>query len=136
MMFVGWGGWWRLGLLIKCLVFFLFSVHLRLMFKPLNLFLYLNSLQLLAVKKLEPAVSRQLSDDGFLNLVSSISKLKHASIVKIVGYCAEYGERLLVHEYCRNGTLNDALHLEDVIHGKLSWYARIRIALGAAKALE
>lgn len=92
--------------------------------------------KLLAVKKLQPAVSRQLSDDGFLNLVSSISKLQHVNVVKLVGYCAEYGQRLLVHEYCRNGTLNDALHLEDEIHSKLSWSARIRIALGAARALE
>lgn len=98
--------------------------------------MYLNSIQLLAVKKLEPAVSRQLSDDGFLNLVANISKLQHANIVKLVGYCAEYGQRLLVHEYCRNGTLSDALHFEDEVHRKLSWNARIQIALGAARALE
>lgn len=104
--------------------------------QTLNLFLYLNALQLLAVKKLKPDVSRQLSDKGFLDLVLGISKLQHANIVKLVGYCAEYGQRLIVYEYCSNGTVNDALHLEDEIRSKISWSARIRIALGAARALE
>ncbi|KAJ6364137.1 hypothetical protein OIU76_029136 [Salix suchowensis] len=34
------------------------------------------------------------------------------------------------------GTLYDALHADDEIHGKLTWNARIRLALGAARALQ
>ncbi|XP_059623161.1 protein STRUBBELIG-RECEPTOR FAMILY 3-like [Cornus florida] len=92
--------------------------------------------KLLAVKKLDTAASRQLSDEDFLELVSGISKLRHANVVELMGYCAEHGQRLLVYSYCNNGTLHEALHMDDEVHKKLSWNTRIRLALGAAKALE
>ncbi|KAH6829069.1 STRUBBELIG-receptor family 3 [Perilla frutescens var. hirtella] len=92
--------------------------------------------KVLAVKKLDKAASVHLSDREFLELVSSISKLGHANIVELVGYCLEHGERLLVYKYCGNGTLDDALNLDDEINKKLSWNARMTLALEAAKALE
>ncbi|XP_016436490.2 protein STRUBBELIG-RECEPTOR FAMILY 3-like isoform X1 [Nicotiana tabacum] len=92
--------------------------------------------KLLAVKKLDTAVTRRQSDQEFVEMVSNISRLKHENIVKLVGYCSEHGQRLLVYEYCRNGTLHEALHLDDEIHRKLSWSTRVRIALQAARALE
>lgn len=96
----------------------------------------LSNGKVLAVKKLDKAVSAHLSDLEFLELVSSISKLQHANIVELVGYCLEHGERLLVYNYCRNGTLDEALNLDDEINKKLSWNARMTLALQAAKALE
>lgn len=92
--------------------------------------------KLLAVKKLDSTACRQQSDEEFLELVSNISEIRHANIVELVGYCAEHGQRLLVYEYFRNGTLHDALHADDEIHQKLAWSVRIRVALGAARALE
>ncbi|XP_041027203.1 protein STRUBBELIG-RECEPTOR FAMILY 3-like isoform X2 [Juglans microcarpa x Juglans regia] len=92
--------------------------------------------KLLAIKKLDAKVSRQQSDEDFLELVSSISKIRHANIVELVGYCAEHGQQLLVYEYCQNGTLHDALHVDNEIHKRLSWKTRIQVALGAARALE
>lgn len=68
--------------------------------------------------------------------MSNISKLRHAMLAELVGYCAEHGQRLLVYEYCAGGTLHDALHMDDEIHQKLSWNGRILVALGAARALE
>ncbi|KAL8129739.1 hypothetical protein V2J09_018894 [Rumex salicifolius] len=92
--------------------------------------------KIVAVKKLSSVISRQLGDEEFVELVSALAKLQHDNIVKLVGYCAEYGQRLLIYEYCSNGTLFEALHYDDEIHNKLSWNARIKIALGAARALE
>ncbi|XXG71683.1 hypothetical protein AAC387_Pa07g0952 [Persea americana] len=92
--------------------------------------------QLLAVKKLDNTNLMLQTDESFLNLVSIISKLQHANVVKLVGYCAEHRQCLLVYEYCSNGTLNDVLHSGHELNKKLSWNARIRIALGAARALE
>ncbi|XP_062096421.1 protein STRUBBELIG-RECEPTOR FAMILY 3-like [Humulus lupulus] len=93
--------------------------------------------KLLAVKKLDNNTAiKQRNDEEFLELVSNISKLQHPNIVELVGYCAEHGQQLLVYEYCRNGSLHDALHIYDEIHKKLSWNRRIQIALGAARALE
>lgn len=91
-------------------------------------------LQLVAVKKLDRRVSSQLKDDEFLDLVNSIDKIRHANVVEILGFCAEHGQRLLVYEYCSNGTLQDVLLSDD--ESKPSWNLRIRMALGAARALE
>lgn len=88
------------------------------------------------MKKLNATASMDQNDEQFLQLVSSISKIQHANIAKLVGYCAEYGQRLLVYEYYSNGTLHDALHGDDEHCIKLPWNARIRAALGAARALE
>ncbi|KAK9068811.1 hypothetical protein SSX86_012927 [Deinandra increscens subsp. villosa] len=92
--------------------------------------------KVLAVKKLENADSRQLSDEDFMDLVSNVLKLQNENIVQLAGYCCEHGQRLFVYEHCKNGTLHEALHLDEVIHQKLSWKVRINMALQAAKALE
>nr|XP_027063069.1 protein STRUBBELIG-RECEPTOR FAMILY 3-like [Coffea arabica] len=93
-------------------------------------------LQLLAVKKLDKRVSNQQKDDEFLDLVNNLDRIRHANVVELMGYCAEHGQRLLVYEYCCNGSLQEALHSDDDIRNQLSWNARIRMALGAARALE
>ncbi|XWS18333.1 hypothetical protein CRYUN_Cryun32bG0034900 [Craigia yunnanensis] len=92
--------------------------------------------KLLAIKKLDTRASRWKNDAEFLELVSTISKLRHPNIMELVGYCNEHGQRLLVYEYCRNRTLYDALHADDGIHKKLSWNVRVRVALGVARALQ
>ncbi|KAK9225729.1 hypothetical protein WN943_010773 [Citrus x changshan-huyou] len=93
-------------------------------------------LQLLAVKKLDKRASSQQKDDEFLELVNNIDRIRHANIVELKGYCAEHGQRLLIYEYCSNGTLQDMLHSDDELKNNLSWNTRIRMALGAARALE
>ncbi|CAI0407362.1 unnamed protein product [Linum tenue] len=92
--------------------------------------------KLVAVKKLNATASGQITDEKFLHLVSAISRINHPNIVEFAGYCIEHGHKLLVYEYCENGTLHDALHLDEEIHGKLSWNKRVRLALGAARALQ
>ncbi|KAJ8761617.1 hypothetical protein K2173_004393 [Erythroxylum novogranatense] len=91
--------------------------------------------KLLAVKKLR-STAWELTDGKFLELVSNISKIQHANIVDLVGYCNEHGQHLLVSEYYKNGTLYDALHVDDEVHKNLSWHTRIQLALGAARALQ
>lgn len=93
-------------------------------------------MQLLAVKKLDRRISNQQKDDEFLDLVNNIDGIRHANVVELMGYCAEHGQRLLVYEYCCNGTLQDALHCDDEFKRQLSWNTRMRMALGAARALE
>lgn len=93
-------------------------------------------LQLLAIKKLDKRVSNQQKDDEFLDLVNNLDRIRHANVVELMGYCSEHGQRLLVYEYCSNGSLQDALHSDDEFRKNLSWNMRIRMALGAARALE
>ena len=85
---------------------------------------------------MDTRASRWKNDAEFLELVSTISKLRHPNILELVGYCNEHGQQLLVYEYCRNGTLYDSLHADDGIHKKLSWNARVRVALGVARTLQ
>ncbi|XP_068635140.1 protein STRUBBELIG-RECEPTOR FAMILY 3-like isoform X2 [Aristolochia californica] len=93
--------------------------------------------KVLAVKKLDVSSPVLQSDEAFLDLVSAIGNLQHQNIVKLEGYCVEHGQRLLVYEYCSNGTLYEAIHSDDPeFNKKLSWNSRIRMALGIARALE
>ncbi|XP_071697248.1 protein STRUBBELIG-RECEPTOR FAMILY 1-like isoform X2 [Rutidosis leptorrhynchoides] len=92
--------------------------------------------KLLAIKKLDNATSRKWDDERFMGLVTNVSKLRNENIVGLEGYCFEHGQRLFVYEYCENGTLHEALHLNDEIHEKLSWNSRLHLALQVARALE
>ncbi|KVH89574.1 Protein kinase, catalytic domain-containing protein [Cynara cardunculus var. scolymus] len=78
----------------------------------------------LAIKKLDDATSRKWSDERFMELVTNVSKLRNENIVGLEGYCVERGQRLFVYEYCENGTLHEALHLNDEMHERLSWNSR------------
>lgn len=73
-------------------------------------------------------------EERFLNLVRNISRLRHPNIVTLLGYCAEYGQHLLVYEYVKNFSLDDALHSPG--NKPLSWALRLRIALGVARGLK
>ncbi|KAL5200205.1 hypothetical protein ABZP36_021408 [Zizania latifolia] len=92
--------------------------------------------KILAVKKIDSASLSLYEEDNFLEVVSSISRLRHPNIVPLTGYCVEHGQRLLVYEHIGNGTLHDILHFSEETSNILTWNARVRIALGTARALE
>lgn len=81
-------------------------------------------------------MANQLKDEQFIELVNSLDRIRHANVVELMGYCSEHGQRLLIYEYCSSGTLQDALHSDDEFKSTLTWNIRIRMALGAARALE
>eukprot|EP00246_Nothoceros_aenigmaticus_P009128 TRINITY_DN24456_c0_g1_i1.p1 TRINITY_DN24456_c0_g1~~TRINITY_DN24456_c0_g1_i1.p1 ORF type:complete len:763 (-),score=140.24 TRINITY_DN24456_c0_g1_i1:356-2644(-) len=89
-----------------------------------------------AVKKLDTTAPLVQNEEDFLSIVASISRLRHSNITELVGYCAEHGQRLLVYEYVSKGTLNETLHSVEENTKRLSWNQRVKIALGAARALE
>ncbi|RZR98593.1 hypothetical protein BHM03_00027980 [Ensete ventricosum] len=92
--------------------------------------------KIMAVKKINSsALSNQLPD-CFIELVSNISRLHHPNLCELVGYCSEHGQHLLIYEFYKNGSLHDLLHLSDEYSKSLSWNARVKIALGTARALE
>ena len=78
------------------------------------------------MKKLDKRVSDQQTDDEFLELINSIDRIRHPNIVELIGYCAEHGQRLLIYEYCSNGSLQDALHSDDEFKTRLSWNSRYK----------
>ncbi|KAM0898601.1 hypothetical protein ACQ4PT_021783 [Festuca glaucescens] len=91
--------------------------------------------EILEVLKIDIDNSR-VPVDVFLELVVSISEVSHPNILELVGYCAEFEQRLLVYEHCSKMTLHDELHYVDEPSNALSWNARLQVAVEAAKALQ
>ncbi|XP_052182409.1 protein STRUBBELIG-RECEPTOR FAMILY 8-like [Diospyros lotus] len=89
-----------------------------------------------AIKKIDNAALSLQEEDDFLEAVSNMSRLRHPNVISLVGYCAEHGQRLLVYDYIGNGSVHDMLHFADERSKMLTWNARVRVALGTARALE
>ncbi|XP_048142067.1 protein STRUBBELIG-RECEPTOR FAMILY 2 isoform X2 [Rhodamnia argentea] len=90
--------------------------------------------QILAVENINMASLSLHEEEQFLDVICTICRLRHPNIIPLLGYCTGLGLHLLVYEYVRHVTLEDALH-----GGKykpLSWSSRVRIALGVAQALD
>ncbi|XAR57621.1 Non-specific serine/threonine protein kinase [Bertholletia excelsa] len=62
-----------------------------------------------------------------------LGQLRHQNLVKLIGYCCEDEERLLVYEFMPRGSLEN--HLFKRISVSLPWGTRLKIAIGAAKGL-
>ncbi|KAH0924538.1 hypothetical protein HID58_016794 [Brassica napus] len=91
-----------------------------------------------AIKKLD---SNKQPDNEFLAQVSMVSRLKHDNFVQLLGYCVDGNSRILAYEFAKNGSLHDILHGRKGVKGAqpgpvLSWYQRVKIAVGAARGLE
>ncbi|CAN1137538.1 Serine/threonine-protein kinase PBS1 [Linum perenne] len=91
--------------------------------------------QIVAVKQLD--TSGFQGEKEFIVEVLMLSLLHHPNLVKLIGYCAEGTQRLLVYEYMPLGSLEDRL-FADLSNGiqPLNWKTRIKIAAGTAKGLE
>ncbi|KAL2600643.1 hypothetical protein AAZV13_10G124700 [Glycine max] len=68
--------------------------------------------------------------------VDLLSRLHSPHLVELLGYCADQHHRLLIFEYMPNGTLHYHLHTPNDQYQLLDWWARMRIALDCARALE
>ncbi|KAJ3680119.1 hypothetical protein LUZ60_016397 [Juncus effusus] len=62
--------------------------------------------------------------------------VKHPHIVRLLGFCEERDEGVLVMEFVPNGNLHERLHGKGHTISILSWSQRILIAYQLAKALE
>ncbi|XP_018432624.2 LOW QUALITY PROTEIN: serine/threonine-protein kinase PBL35 [Raphanus sativus] len=65
--------------------------------------------------------------------INYLGNLLHPNLVKLVGYCIEDDQRLLVYEFMPRGSLENHLFRRSL---PLPWSIRMRIALGAAKGLS
>ncbi|KAM0031936.1 putative protein kinase RLK-Pelle-RLCK-VIIa-2 family [Helianthus debilis subsp. tardiflorus] len=91
------------------------------------------------VVEAQPVAVKLLDLDGgqghneWLAEVTFLGQLRHPHLVKLIGYCCEDKNRLLVYEYMARGNLESQLFRRYSI--SLPWLTRIKIALGAAKGL-
>ncbi|KAF1860014.1 hypothetical protein Lal_00027864 [Lupinus albus] len=90
--------------------------------------------KVLAVKNISMAGLSFSEEEKFLDVICTAARLKHPNIVALKGYCLEHGQHLVVYDYVRDLTLEDAIHSKT--YKPLSWGLRLRIALGVALALD
>ncbi|PWA59387.1 protein kinase superfamily protein [Artemisia annua] len=89
--------------------------------------------------KAQPIAVKLLDIEGlqghreWLAEVIFLGQLRHPNLVKLIGYCCEEEERVLVYEFMARGSLEN--HLFKRISVCLPWGIRIKIAIGAAKGL-
>ncbi|XP_021727538.1 probable serine/threonine-protein kinase PIX13 [Chenopodium quinoa] len=67
--------------------------------------------------------------------VNFLGRLSHPNLVKLLGYCWEDKELLLVYEYLPKGSLENHLFRRNTTVEPLSWNRRMSIALGVARGL-
>ncbi|OAY50378.1 probable serine/threonine-protein kinase PIX13 isoform X2 [Manihot esculenta] len=84
-----------------------------------------------AVKKSNPDSLQGLEE--WQSEVKFLGKFSHPNLVKLLGYCWEEKQFLLVYEYMQKGSLENHLFRKGA--EPLSWEVRLKVAIGAAQGL-
>ncbi|XP_054787225.1 cysteine-rich receptor-like protein kinase 44 isoform X3 [Prosopis cineraria] len=87
----------------------------------------------------EVAVKRLSKNSGqgdieFKNEVMLVAKLQHRNLVRLLGFCLERRERLLVYEFLPNKSL-DYLLFDPTQRVQMNWEIRYKIIVGIARGL-
>ncbi|KAL3754174.1 hypothetical protein ACJRO7_001424 [Eucalyptus globulus] len=87
-----------------------------------------------AVKMLDNSFG---NGEEFINEVSTMGRIHHVNVVRMVGFCADGFRRALVYEFLPNESLEKFIFQgEDTLDPFLSWERLHDIALGVAKGIE
>ncbi|KAJ0989121.1 hypothetical protein J5N97_007477 [Dioscorea zingiberensis] len=90
---------------------------------------------LLAIKMLRN--SKGNTGEEFINEVSTIGRIHHVNVVKLIGFCSEGPQRALVYEYMPNGSLDKYIFSpNNGSSHKFSADKLIDIALGVARGID
>ncbi|KAI3520125.1 hypothetical protein L1887_09349 [Cichorium endivia] len=88
--------------------------------------------QEIAVKRLSK--TSEQGYDEFYNEVVCVARLQHRNLVKILGYCMDGDERILIYEYMTNKSL-DLFLFDETKSCKLEWNRRFSIINGIARGM-
>ncbi|CAO2841860.1 unnamed protein product [Amaranthus hypochondriacus] len=88
--------------------------------------------QEIAVKRLSKASSQGFEE--FKNEVMLTANLQHVNLVKVMGFCVEREEKMLIYEYLSNGSLDSYL-FDPVKCLQLDWTKRAHIIEGIIQGL-
>ncbi|XP_050278612.1 proline-rich receptor-like protein kinase PERK8 isoform X2 [Quercus robur] len=86
------------------------------------------------IHRAEISMSEQFVNE-FLRGVEAWSRLEHKNVVRLLGFCEDGKDGLLVYEYLGYGTLHWHLHNPEST-SLMSWAARIKVALDIARGIE
>ncbi|XP_024018700.1 cysteine-rich receptor-like protein kinase 10 [Morus notabilis] len=87
----------------------------------------------IAVKRLSKSSSGQGARE-FKNEVVLVAKLQHRNLVRLLGFCLDGEERILVYEYVPNKSL-DYFLFDPKKQGQLNWLIRCNIIEGIARGV-
>ncbi|KAJ9704642.1 hypothetical protein PVL29_002951 [Vitis rotundifolia] len=87
----------------------------------------------IAVKKLNSESMQGFEE--WQSEVNFLGRLSHPNLVKLLGYCWEDKELLLVYEFMQKGSLENHLFGRGATVQPLPWDIRLKIAIGAARGL-
>lgn len=85
-----------------------------------------------AIKRLKPESFQGHRE--WLAEVNYLGQLHHENLVKLIGYCSESENRLLVYEFMPKGSLENHLFRKGV--QPIGWATRMNIAIGVARGLS
>ncbi|TKY58360.1 serine/threonine-protein kinase Cx32 [Spatholobus suberectus] len=87
-----------------------------------------------SIKMFNPETER-LGFQEWQSEINILGRLSHPNLVKLLGYCWDNDKLFLVYEFMPKGSLDN--HLFRGYHSldTLSWNTRLKIAIGAARAL-
>ncbi|CAM8915256.1 unnamed protein product [Rhodiola kirilowii] len=88
--------------------------------------------QEIAVKRL--ATGSGQGDLEFKNEVVLVAKLQHRNLVRLLGFCLQGQERLLIYEFVANASLDQIL-FDPAKRSFLDWERRFKIIVGVARGL-
>ncbi|KAK3431816.1 hypothetical protein EUGRSUZ_E03585, partial [Eucalyptus grandis] len=88
--------------------------------------------QEIAVKRLSHNSSQ--GEVEFKNEVMLLAKLQHRNLVRLLGFCLEGVERLLIYEFVPNSSL-DQFIFDPLKRANLNWDRRQKIIMGVARGL-
>ncbi|CAL9118258.1 unnamed protein product [Musa textilis] len=66
--------------------------------------------------------------------ITYLSQLHHENLVKLIGYCSESNNKLLVYEYMQKGSLENHLFKRGV--QPIPWSVRVKVAIDVAQGLS
>lgn len=69
----------------------------------------------------------------WLTEINFLGQIQHPNLVRLIGFCIEHDQRLLVYEFMQRGSLENHLFRRGAF--PLPWNVRMKIALGAARGL-
>ncbi|XP_039119415.1 rust resistance kinase Lr10-like, partial [Dioscorea cayenensis subsp. rotundata] len=91
--------------------------------------------RLVAIKMLTN--SKYNTGEDFINEVSTIGRIHHINVVKLIGFCSDGMQRALVYEYMPNGSLDKFIFSSNKgPNHKFSLDKLTDIALGVARGLD
>ncbi|KAK7269093.1 hypothetical protein RIF29_21809 [Crotalaria pallida] len=90
--------------------------------------------QVVAVKQLDR--NGVQGSKEFLAEVCNLSFIHHENLVKLIGYCADGDQRLLVYEFIHGTTLEDRLFEGKDDEPPLDWFSRMKVAADTARGVE